>query len=125
MLSDVGNYNDAFSFFAKRQNIIANLIDIRGNHGNINCYAVDVADMLDISSQNGKIDCIINNSEENYTVFCKTQNRRCNYPEKSGTGEKKLRFVSKIGTINIQFQNGVISRNPSNRYNRHSSFKDW
>nr|WP_320025284.1 DUF4097 family beta strand repeat-containing protein [uncultured Acetobacterium sp.] len=107
------------------ENVNANLIDIRGNHGNINCYAVNVFDLLDISSENGKIDCFINSSEENYTVFCKTKNRRCNYPETSGIGERKLRIISKMSTINIQFQDGIIARKSSHRYNRHDSFKDW
>lgn len=107
------------------ENVNANLIDIRVNHGNINCYAVNVSDLLDISSENGKIDCFINSPEENYTVFCQTKNRRCNYPETSGTGERKLRIVSKMSAINIQFQDGVIARKSSQRYNRHGSFKDW
>ena len=107
------------------ENVNANIIDIRGNHGNINCYAVDVSDLLDISSEGGKIDCCINNSEENYTVFCKTQNRRCNYPETSGSGAKRLRIVTKMSTINLQFQNGSIARKSSNRYRHHGSFQDW
>jgi hypothetical protein len=107
------------------ENINANLIDIRGHHGNINCFAVDISEMLDISADSGKIDCCINGFEENYTVFCKTQNRRCNYPEISGQGAKKLRIVSKMSTINIQFQNGAIARKSLNKYSRHGSFKDW
>ncbi|WKY45006.1 hypothetical protein Q5O14_02590 [Eubacteriaceae bacterium ES2] len=107
------------------ENVQANLIDIRGHLGNISCYAVDVDDILDISSEGGKIECYINGFEEEYTIFCKTQNRRSNCPEASGSGAKKIRIVSKRSMINVQFQNGTIARQTADRYKRHGSFKDW
>ncbi len=107
------------------ENVETKVIDIRGNNGKINCLAIKVADQIDISSENGNIACCINDFEENYTIYCKTQNRRFNFPECKGDGNKKLRIVSKIGNISIEFQNGTLARTITNRYNRRNSFKDW
>lgn len=107
------------------EDVETKVIDIRGNNGKINCLAIKATEKIDISSQNGSIDCCINDREENYTIYCKTQNRRCNFPECKGDGEKKLRITSKLGNISVDFQEGNLARNISNRYNRKNSFRDW
>lgn len=107
------------------ENVNANLMDIRGNHGKVECYAVDVSDVLDISSENGSIYCCINDMEENYMVHCDTQNHRCSCPKTGGDGPKKLRIVSKLGSISVEFQNGTLAEKTVSRYNRHGSFEDW
>lgn len=107
------------------ENVEAKVIDIRGNNGKINCFAIKTAEIIDISSENGNIACCINDCEENYTIYCKTKNRRCNFPECQGDGNKKLRITSRRGSISVEFQEGNLARNITNRYNRRNSFKDW
>jgi hypothetical protein len=107
------------------ENAEAKVIDIRGNNGKINCFAIKATEIIDISSEHGSIACCLNDHEENYTIYCKTQNRGCNFPECKGDGHKKLRITSKMGSISVEFQEGNLARNISNRYNRQNSFKDW
>lgn len=107
------------------ENVEAKIIDVRGNNGKINCFATKVIETIDISSENGSIDCCMNDREENYTIYCKTRNRRCSIPECKGDGDKKLRITTKMGNISVEFQEGNLARNISSRYNRRNSFKDW
>lgn len=107
------------------ENVEAKVIDIRGNNGKINCFAIKATELIDISSETGSIACCINDREENYTIYCITKSRRCNFPECKGDGDKNLRITSKMGSISLEFQEGNLARSISNRFNRRNSFKDW
>lgn len=107
------------------ENVKSSKIDIRGNNGKINCYSVSVTEAMSISSKSGHIQCYINGTEEEYSVFCKTNNRRQNCPEITGSGAKKLQIISETGSISLAFQNAVQMKKPTNRYNRRGSFSEW
>lgn len=107
------------------ENVYANLIDVRGNHGKVECYSVAVDSMLDISTKDGQITCYIDGSKDDYSIFCNTKSHKCTCPETNDESPKKVRVVSQIGSISIDFQSGNLARKSTNRYDRHNSFKDW
>ena len=118
-------------------------IDIRGNLCKVNCYGVGVTETLDISSKIGQIQCYVDGTEEEYSVFCNTECKRhvaatadhsdtcrprgirANIPEQLGNGPRKVCITTETGQIDFAFQNGVKTRKTAGRYRHGNSFQDW
>ncbi len=108
------------------ENVEAGQIDIRGKNGKINCYAITAEREININSTLGNIVCCINDEEAAYTVFCETQRtRRNSVPAGGGTGDKKLRILSKQGQVSVSFQPGVFPAGMQGNRARGDKFQDW
>lgn len=106
-------------------NVNAEVINIVGNHGKINCCNISCLDMIDISSTDGKIDCYIYDKEENYTILTQSKPRKSNIPQQSGNGYKKLRVCSKLGRITVKFHDKISWPTNHKKYNSKDSFENW
>jgi hypothetical protein len=129
------------------ENVDASKIDLRGNVCKVSCYGVTVAETLDISSKTGQIQCYVDGTEDDYTVFCHTERRhsssaaalraeaRRNGQDPRtvqtsdavplGHGPRKVCITSETGQIDFAFQNGGTARRTAGRYQRGNSFQDW
>lgn len=107
------------------ENVNARLIDIRGNHGQTECYAVNVEHSMDVSTDTGSIKCCINDDKENYTVYCKTENSSIPCLESGGNGAKQLRLCSHYGAISVEFRKGPAAHRPGIPSEFGGAFKDW
>lgn len=107
------------------ENVNARLIDIRGSHGQTECYAVKVEHSMDVSTDTGSNKCCINDDKENYTVYCKTTNASIPCPGCSGNGAKQLRLSSNYGAISVEFYKGPAVHRPGVPCEFGGEFKDW
>lgn len=124
------------------ENVGTAKIDIRGNLCKVNCYGVGVTETLDISSKIGQIQCYVDGTEEEYSVFCNMERKRhvaaadhsdprrprgirTNVPEQLGHGPRKVCITTETGQIDFAFQNGVKTRKTAGRYRHGNSFQDW
>ncbi|MFR0557962.1 hypothetical protein PSRA_0179 [Pseudoscardovia radai] len=124
------------------ENVETAKIDIRGNLCKVNCYGVGVTETMDISSKTGQIQCYVDGTEEEYSVFCNTERKRhvtavnrsnprrpggiwTNAPERLGHGPRKVCITTETGQIDFAFQNGVKTRKTAGRYRHGNSFQDW
>ncbi|MFR0555687.1 DUF4097 family beta strand repeat-containing protein [Pseudoscardovia radai] len=124
------------------ENVETTKIDIRGNLCKVNCYGVGVAETMDISSKTGQIQCYVDGTEEEYSVFCNTERKRhvaaanrsnprhprgiwTNAPEQLGHGPRKVCITTETGQIDFAFQNGAKTRKTAGRYRHGNSFQDW
>lgn len=124
------------------ENVETAKIDIRGNLCKVNCYGVGVTETLDISSKIGQIQCYVDGTEEEYSVFCNMERKRhvaaadhsdprrprgirTNVPEQLGHGPRKVCITTETGQIDFAFQNGVKTRKNAGRYRHGNSFQDW
>lgn len=123
IFGDIGIANKAGDILL--ENVSANLIDIRGNHGKVKCYEIKADSMIDISTESGAITCSINDLQENYSIFCDTKNRRTDCPRGTENAPKKLRVSSKIGLITVNFQNSVTGSKTMGRCNSRNAFHNW
>lgn len=108
------------------ENVEAAQIDIRGKNGKINCYGITAQREININSTLGNIVCCINDEEAAYTVFCDTQRSNGKKaPTAGGTGDKKLRILSKQGQVSLSFQPGVFPAGMGARRASRDKFQDW
>lgn len=103
----------------------ARVIDVRGNHGKVNCFGIEATELIDISSQSGAIACHVSGLEEDYTRYFHSENRHAPVPDSGGNGARKLRATSRRGAITVEFSQGGLARAPHRTFDLRDAFRDW